>query len=257
MALEIFNPLKVGGIKPNISVVKNRNISFLSSPADTVELKSLDRFTSETAIQRMIENNPKISDIVKGFNPEFKLNMKELQELLKNHAKDTQNIANEIVDNLPLSLQNKVNRQALNDACYLHDLGKVLIPENILNKPAKLTTNEYKIMDTHSELSYELLKNTGINPQTLNLVKNHHKKPDILSKVINIKNPNQNLMLEILSTADKYSALTEKRVYKETLTPQQALTIIYDDVKRKNLSEQVFLALAKSKTAAPVTKTAV
>ena len=78
MALEIFNPLKVGGIKPNISVVKNRNISFLSSPADTVELKSLDRFTSETAIQRMIENNPKISDIVKGFNPEFKLNMKKL-----------------------------------------------------------------------------------------------------------------------------------------------------------------------------------
>ena len=257
MSLEIFKPLKISGIKPNISAATNRNVFFTSQPADIVELKSLDRFTSEQAIKKMIAKNPKIAQIIQGFNPETRLNMKELQELLKAHAKDTQNIANEITDNLPQALQNKVNRQILSDACYLHDLGKVLIPKNILNKPAKLTADEFKIMDTHSELSYELLKTTGINPKTLKLIKNHHQKPNILNKIIPINNNNRDITLEILSTADKYSALTEKRIYKDALTPQQALAIIYKDVKNGNLSEQVFLALANTKTATPITKAAV
>lgn len=246
MGLEIFNSLKLGAIKPNISVSHQRSINFTSAPSDTVEIKSLDRFTSETAIRNMIEKNPKIKAITSDFNPQLTLNMKELQELLNTHAKDTQNISNEIFDNLTPALQNKINKQSLNDAAYLHDLGKVLIPENILNKPAKLTPEEYKIMDVHSDLSYELLKNSGLSDETLELIKNHHMKPKGLKAII--QNSQPSLALQILSTADKYSALTEKRIYKDALTPQEALTIIYRDVENGKLNPQIFFALAKAKT---------
>ena len=54
--------------------------------------------------------------------------------------------------------------------------------------------------------------------------------------------------LQILNIADKYSALTEKRVYKEALTPKQALTIIYSDVKKGNVHPFLFQALVKAVT---------
>lgn len=61
------------------------------------------------------------------------------------------------------------------DAAYLHDIGKVLIPVNILNKAGKLDERETEIMHKHSELGYELLKSTDIDKKTLNLIRNHHQ----------------------------------------------------------------------------------
>ena len=61
---------------------------------------------------------------------------------------------------------------------------------------------------------------------------------------MNIKLPDINL--QILNLADKYSALTEKRVYKEAFSPQKALTIIYSDVKKGNIHPFLFNALVKA-----------
>ena len=57
----------------------------------------------------------------------------------------------------------------------LHDLGKVLIPSKILNKPAKLNFKERKIMNIHSTLGYELLKTQHLPTETLSLIKYHHQ----------------------------------------------------------------------------------
>ena len=135
MGLEINNSLYVGRLNPNIYQNRNRYVSFGQSTADTFESTSHDRFTTETAIRKMIENNTKIKNIVKDFNPEMSLNMEELRELQANHATDTRNITKAITENLPFSLQTKVDAKALDEASYLHDLGKVLIPKEVLNKP--------------------------------------------------------------------------------------------------------------------------
>lgn len=238
--LNVQRAFSVGGIKPNISVVNNGRVRFLGND-DRVELQSLDRFFSESAIKRMIESNPKIKTMVQNFNPEIKLNMEELKALQEGHSKDTQNIAQEIVNNLPYSIQNQIDQKALNDAAYLHDLGKVLIPKEVLNKPARLNADELKIMGTHSNLGYELLKNSGINQRTLELIKNHHKNKSAFDRILNNK---KDYTLQILSTADKYSALTENRVYKNALSPQEALSIIYRDVEKGELDSRIFMALA-------------
>lgn len=245
MGTEINRALGVGAIQPNIYVNRSRfNIGFGKElNADTFEYSSLDRFTSETALQKMIKSNPKIKNITKDFNPDLKLNIKELNDLKHNHLKDTQNIVKGITENLPFALKNRVDIQAVEDAAYLHDLGKVLIPPEILNKPDKLNEYEIKIMHKHSELSYELLKNTGINNKTLNLIRNHHQNAKKTGYPWVGKDFNADLNLQILSIADKYSALTESRAYKKSMTPKQALTIIYQDVKDGKLHPFVFKAL--------------
>lgn len=244
MGIEIANPLGVGGISRYINIDRNQKINFGNSlNADTFENTSIDRFTTEPAIRRMIAANPKIKNIVKNFNPQLELNMSELKELLQNHAADTGNIAKGIMDNLPFSLQNRVDEKAVKDAAYLHDLGKVLIPKNVLNKPDKLDDAETKIMHTHSELSYELLKNSGLDEKTLNLIRNHHQNAKKTGYPWVSNDFRADLNLQILSVADKYSALTESRAYKEPMSPKQALTIIYQDVKDEKLHPFVFRAL--------------
>jgi len=243
MGLEINRPLGVGGITPNISVNRNRYIGFGNQTADTFESNSVERFTTENSLKKMVENNPKVRNIAKNFNPNMNLNMEELRDLLKNHATDTKNIAKGIAENLPFALQNRVDMKSLEDAAYLHDLGKVLIPPEILNKPAKLTDDETKIMHTHSELSYELLKNTGLSDKTLKMIRNHHQNAKKTGYPWVGNDFNADLNLQILSVADKYSALTEKRTYKEPLSSKQALTIIYKDVEDGKLHPFVFKAL--------------
>ena len=244
MGLEIPRALSVGAIQPNIYIGRNYNIGFGNQlNADKFENNSIDRYTSEYAIQKMINANPKIKKIVKDFNPNLELNITGLNQLKNNHLKDVQNIARGITENLPFSLKSRVDENAVEKAAYLHDLGKVLIPKAILDKPAKLNPEETKIMHTHSELSYELLKTTDLDEKTLKLIRNHHQNAKKTGYPWVGKDFNADLNLQIVSIADKYSALTEPRPYKKSITPKQALTIIYQDVKDEKLHPFVFKAL--------------
>lgn len=212
---------------------------------DTFEYnsKSLGRYSNEATLRQMIKRNPRVREILRQNGMSAELNMENLRALLAGHAKDTQKIAKGITEHLPVALKYGVNEKSLSDACYLHDLGKALIPDEILNKPAKLNPEEEKIMHTHSELSYELLKYTDMDTETLNLIKYHHQNP--LGSGYPQANPdfNADINLQILSAADKFSALTEKRPYKESLPIEKALGIMYKDVKDGKMHPFVFKAL--------------
>ena len=127
-----------------------------------------------------------------------------------------------------------------------HDYGKVLIPAEILNKKGKLNEQERAIMELHPELGYELLKNKGFDERTLNLIKDHHQnlhgngypKPD--------GDFEYNLETQILSTADKYTALREKRSYKNPMSKYEALEILAKEVNLGNISQNVYNALVKA-----------
>lgn len=237
-----FNP----GINPPKNDPPKNNVRFYgNTEPDRFESTSPKRFTSEASLLRLINTNPKISTILSEMNAPVRLNMKELNELLDGHALDVQTVSAGIIENLPFSLKNKVDPKAISDAAYLHDLGKVLIPPEVLNKQGKLDDAETKIMHRHSELSYELLKNTNLDKKTLNLIRNHHQNAKRSGYPFVDNSFNADLNLQILSIADKYSALREKRVYKEPMSKKQALTIIYNDVKDGKLHPFVFNALVK------------
>ena len=188
----------------------------------------------------MLAQNTELKILLSENKIPLRLNIKELQELKIGHCKETQEICGKIAKNLPTALKDKVDIKSLKEGALLHDFGKVLIPAEILNKNGRLTEDEHKIMHLHSEIGYLLLKNTVQDPEVLSLVRYHHDNK------VNHKNFVPDINLQILNIADKYSALTENRVYKKAFTPQQALTIIYGDVQRGDVHPFLYQALAKA-----------
>ena len=243
MGIDIKKSLGVGGINSNINIFSTRPVSGITFRGDTFESTSVNRFTTEEYLRTAINTNPNIKAILKEINAPVKLNIKELQELSQKHAMTTQNAAGGIISNLPKALKQHVDVKAVKDAAYLHDIGKVLIPAEILNKSGKLTDAEKEIMHKHSELGYEILKNSGLDAKTLNLVKYHHQNASHTGYPKVPADFFTDLNLQILSAADKYSALTEPRVYKAPMNNEQALAIIYKDVAKGNLHPFVFKAL--------------
>ena len=245
--LNAIKHLGTNGLYSTQRINSNPYMNFGQSGIDqdsfSYQQNSINRFTSKASIQQAIQQNPKIREILKAHGISAEINMENLRHLLATHAKDTQKIAQGISENLPVALKYEVNQKSLSDACYLHDLGKVLIPNEILNKPARLTPEEERIMHTHSDLSYELLKYSNIDSQTLNLIKYHHQ--NILGNGYPQAQPNfkADINQQILTVADKYSALTEKRPYKEPMPKEKALAIIYKDVKEGKTHPFVFKAL--------------
>ena len=229
------------GLNP-VSKLNNQNKTTFTSnmKSDSFQITSPERLFNEEAIQNMITQNSELKKLLSENNIPIKLNMKELQELRTGHCRYTQEICGKIAKNLPAALKEKVDIKTLKEGALLHDFGKVLIPSEILNKNGKLTDEEYKIMHLHSEIGYNLLKNSIKDPEVLSLVRNHHDNK------VNHKNFVPNINLQILNIADKYSALTENRVYKKAFTPQQALTIIYGDVERGNVHPSLYNALVKA-----------
>ena len=244
MGLEINSLLRTYGVNSVEHKRQTTPVNFRHNASeDRFESSLPERFANEAVITKLVNSNTKINAILKEVSIEPVLNFEDLKPLLNNHCNDVRNISSGIIQNLPFSLRNFVDEKALLDASYLHDIGKVLIPSEILNKQGKLNEAETKIMHKHSELSYEILKNTNLDKKTLNLIRNHHQNAKKSGYPFVTQDFMADLNLQILSMADKYSALTEKRPYKEAFTPQQALTIIYADVKDGKLHPFVFKAL--------------
>lgn len=222
----------------NIGISNNQD-SFVTNPQK-------DRFFDKNYITVIAKSNPNIVRILNENKIPLSVNAKELEELKSGHLKDTRVIAAKMYSALPRDMKEEVNLVDLQQAAILHDVGKALIPDKVLNKKGALNDKEADIMHLHSELSYELLKKQGINENTLNLIKYHHQNLEN-SGYPNINNGfKYDISAQILSTADKYSALTENRCYKKALSREEALKIIKEDVEKGHISEIVYDALTKS-----------
>ena len=222
----------------NITPRFNNNLE-----ADSFESKNPARYTSEFMINKLATNNPKLQRILKDSGLEYNLYMDNLNEILAGHCTDTRNIAEGIVENLPFALESKANLDNIRDAAYLHDIGKVFIPPEILNKSGQLNDAEKELVHKHSELGYELLKDSGLDKKVTELIRNHHQDAKRSGYPIVGQNFNADIDLQILSAADKYSALTEERSYKKPMSREQALTIIRADARNGKINPLIYNAL--------------
>ena len=203
-----------------------------------------DECLHKSILKKMICSNPFIARILKKYRIKPLIDTKTLKELAGGHMNDTCNIAMGVHSSLPEDIKNKIDLETLKEASMLHDLGKVLIPSKILNKPAKLTIKERKIMNIHSTLGYELLKTQPLSDETLSLIKYHHQnlKHSGYPK-ISKNDAASDLGVQIISIADKYSALREARVYRRKLSRVEALLILYREVREGKILPAVYNAL--------------
>lgn len=238
-------------IKFNIPAVSFRSKGTIQNPGNKTVVDGFstnplyDKLSSKAEIELSINTNPKIKQILSEHNIPLEINIKELENLKQGHLKTTRLIAAQIYSSLPNEVKKEINLAELQEAAMLHDYGKILIPDSILNKKGKLTPEEKEIMELHSELSYELLKNKGISEKTLNLIKYHHQNPIKTGYPKADKDFDYGIDSQILSAADKYTALREKRSYKNPMGKYEALEIIAKDVNDGLISQDVFTALTK------------
>ena len=197
-------------------------------------------------LQRMIDLNPSIKKILGDYKIKPIIDTKTLRELAGGHMNDTCEVAVGIYSILSENLKRKISEKTIKEASMLHDLGKVLIPSKILNKPARLNKKEREIMNIHSTLGYELLKTQRINRETLDLVKYHHQ--NLIHSgypALNCDHNPSDIGVQIISTADKYSALREARVYRRKLSRIESLLILYKEVREGKILPEVFNALVE------------
>lgn len=108
-------------------------------------------------------------------------------------------------------------------AALLHDFGKMQIPPEILNKPSRLTPEEYSVMKSHPMKSYMMIKDKiGLSAHVKNTVLYHHENFDGSGYPCGIDYTEQSQLVRILHVADVYDALVSKRPYKEPYSPLDA-----------------------------------
>ena len=111
----------------------------------------------------------------------------------------------------------------LTTAALLHDLGKLTIPKDILNKPGRLSPEEYALIKTHPVKSYELLSdNYGISAHVKQAVLLHHENYDGSGYPHGLYGDEQSIFVRVLHVCDVYDALTSNRPYKAGYCPSEA-----------------------------------
>lgn len=110
-------------------------------------------------------------------------------------------------------------------AGLLHDIGKMAVPEVILNKPARLNAQEYEIIRTHPEKGYALLsQDDGMSATALDVCRHHHEKVDGSGYPFSLKGEEISLAARMGAICDVFDALTSNRAYKDATSPVEAIT---------------------------------
>ncbi|MGE6274210.1 HD-GYP domain-containing protein [Aeromonas media] len=115
----------------------------------------------------------------------------------------------------------------------LHDVGKIMTPDEVLNKPGKLTDEEFGVMRQHVVHSYDILSNTaGITPTMLEVAANHHERLDGTGYPQRLKGEQLSLYTRMSGIVDVYDAVTADRVYKQGMQPTQAFRILLKGINQ-------------------------
>lgn len=133
-------------------------------------------------------------------------------------------------------------------AATLHDIGKIGVPDTVLNKPSKLTSEEYEIIKTHSNIGADILKNIEMISYTADIARHHHERFDGKGYPEGLKGEDISIGARIVAVADSFDAMNSERIYRKPL----AREIIFSEIeKNKGLQfdpeiAEIFLKLLKS-----------
>jgi putative nucleotidyltransferase with HDIG domain len=105
----------------------------------------------------------------------------------------------------------------------LHDIGKIGVPDSILNKPGRLTDEEFGIMKSHPVIGYEICQPLGLSEGVLMIIRNHHEKLDGSGYPDGLKGGELPLSLRIVCVADAFDAMSSSRPYRDVMAMSRVL----------------------------------
>lgn len=169
-----------------------------------------------TAKERSMEITQVLIDVVDARDPN-----------LNGHSRHVKDLVMVFYYHLPFSIRKGINPVSLEYAASLHDIGKLGVPESILNKPGKLTEEEWDVMKTHPKRGVQILEPLKTFEPIKDWICFHHERADGNGyyKISPKKVP---IPAKMLSIVDTYSAITMRRSYKAPRTHEEAIQIIKD-----------------------------
>ena len=111
----------------------------------------------------------------------------------------------------------------------LHDIGKVRLNKSVLYKESRLDDLEKAHIEAHSFIGYKLLKHTSLEKRALNIVKMHHEKLDGSGYPDHTRGENLSELVQIVTVADMFDAMTTDRCYRIAMTKDEAFDILRAD----------------------------
>ncbi len=122
---------------------------------------------------------------------------------------------------------------------YLHDVGKIKVPSEVLQKNGKLTEDEFKIMKMHTVYGYEICMEYPNFKNLAPIVRAHHESFDGSGYPDGLVGNQIPFEASIIKVADVYDALTQRRQYKEGYKQSQAIGIMLDDARKNRMSARI------------------
>lgn len=158
--------------------------------------------------------------------------VKSLEKTLRGKSHETEEHARrlrEMVVKMGITMKlpdNELDELALLAA--LHDIGKIAVPDEILNKPGKLSPDEWEVMKKHSEIGYRIAKSSPEMASVAEAVLYHHERWDGLGYPLRLKAKEIPIHSRIIAIADAYDVMTNGRVYRKGITSDKAV----DELRR-------------------------
>ena len=160
---------------------------------------------------------------------------------LRGHSQRVAELAAAVADELGLP-EDTVEQVRL--AGRLHDVGKIGIREEVLNKTGALTTEEFAHIKEHVRIGVEILSPLDHLGEVLTFVRDHHERWDGTGYPRGVAGEAISLGGRVLSTADAYDALTSRRAYRDALSEEETIVLLQAQVHR-HLDPRVFDALKR------------
>lgn len=193
----------------------------------------------------MIDNMEEKDNLYQDLSDTIKMQIEKLDNLdtyTSSHVHNVPQIAKRICEKLELS---KIAIMFCVRCAYLHDIGKIFIPQEILQKKDQLTDEEFEIMKTHTTKGYDLCKATEHLVPYARAARSHHENKDGSGYPDRLKDNEIPTEAEIIKLADVYDALISRRQYRVGYNRKTAIQIIREEMDKKHLNRKVFRALMK------------
>ena len=130
-------------------------------------------------------------------------------------------------------------------ACFVHDIGKVAIPDDVLLKPGQFDQQDREIMKIHPEFGAKLFARKHHDPRISFIIRHHHERLDGSGYPDGLKGDDLDDMVRIVSVADVYESLVAQRPYKNPMSKDEALAILNLEAVRGTLDGRIISLLSK------------
>lgn len=146
--------------------------------------------------------------------------LQECDSDTEHHVRRTQLMGAELGKRIELT---DIQQSNLSLLCLLHDIGKIGIPLEILNKPGKLSEEEWKILQSHTEKGYEIANSNNELRGIADEIRHHHERWDGKGYPDGLSRESIPLLSRVIAVVDAYDAMTNNRSYRHAMSPSEAM----------------------------------